>query len=741
MANQVSGMAGYLYYRSTDGGATFTQLNSTPLPEGTSFEVLNLDPDTDYAGQLYWAPVDKNGNVGAKKSYAADGLTVRTLNPTPADAPMATDKVNAIKAIVAQCIAAGAGPGVSLRIRGPMGHVELDFGSGTGQSLHYRIASQTKSMTATIILMQLDRGLLSLDDHPSKYLGSTFANSDVMTLRQMLMMRSGIFDYTLAAPGLLGMLGLNLGAQYTLNPTMAYTVDQIIADIKAGAALSTPGSTYYYTNSNFYMLAKIAEAVDPAHRTIDQIMQQDLWGPLGMANTYMQLATGTPAAPYSPGYDNNPVAAMLGIVQKRDVSSQNPAFIWASGAVVSVLPDMMKWCQELRDGTLLSPETHQLRQNTFGMIPLAGQARYGLNFDGPEEFGYGLGGFVVVGSVKGSDGSWLGHDSFSGYEPVTGTMISVYENSQTGAPHVLQSLSTITYEIMEYLLPGCMKNPGYMTGEPISGAAAASMLPMTSAASGNVYLPGEFQPFVEINQAKTNAPVPVNASGCYVTALGAGGHGGPGSAGAYNVTGGAGGGGGGRINRIRIPRSQLGDTYSTAFGAGQDSVFSSGSLNLTARAGAAGASANGNYGATAPGGAGGTWTATPATIDGVAVTGANGSPGANSTMSGGGAGNANANDAGPGGAGGRGSYGGISGGVQPGAASSTVPASAVGQPGGDAADPAASTPPAAHAGASGGEGAAGGKYAAGGGGGYSSVSYGAQAGGPGGIGLLIVEWF
>lgn len=740
MANQVSGMAGYYYYRSTDGGATFTQLNATPLPEGTSYEVLNLDPNTDYSGQLYWAPVDKQGLVGAKKSYAADGLLVKTANPTPADAPMAADKVAAIDAIVAKCIAAGAGPSVMVGVIHPQyGYLYKAYGAagGAGVNLHFRLASQTKSFIGHLLLRCAEQELLSLDDHPADHGITGLPNGSVMTLKQMAMMRSGIFDYSLATPGLLGMFGLNLGAQFTLTPTMAYTVNQIIADIKAGGAMSTPGSTYYYTNANYYILARVIEAVDPAGRTIDKIIQQDLLTPLGMVNTYMQLATGGLASPYSPGYDNGPLGA--GLFGRRDVTSQNPSFTWAAGAMVSTLPDMIKWAKELRDGTLLSPESQQLRMTEFGIVPLSGQARYGLDWRGPTEFGYGIA-FINVGSLFGIDGSWLGHDSFSGFEPSTGTVISVYENFQTGPPHTLHSLSTISYEIMEYLMPGSASQPGYGTGQDVSGTAAAVMEKMSSAGNGNIYLPGQFQPFNEINVARTAQPVPVNASGVYVTLIGAGNKGGNGTA-AYNASGGAGGGGGGRVNRVRIPRALLGDTYSTSFGInGVDSIFASGGITLTAEGGAAGRGAVG--GGTAAGGAGGNWSAVPAVIDGVTVTGAKGTNGGNSNwqqVGGSDGGSDSTNDVGCGGGGGRCSYGGISGRQGRGGSSLTMPGGT--GPGTNAPPPDDTIPPTAHGGPGGGEGQPGGAYGGGGGGGYSYGNVRNQAGGAGAQGLVLLEWF
>jgi D-alanyl-D-alanine carboxypeptidase len=58
---------------------------------------------------------------------------------------------------------------------------------------HVRIASITKTFTATAVLQLVQRGRLSLDDNLSEYV-SGVPNGDVITIRQMLNMTSGIYD-------------------------------------------------------------------------------------------------------------------------------------------------------------------------------------------------------------------------------------------------------------------------------------------------------------------------------------------------------------------------------------------------------------------------------------------------------------------------------------------------------------------------------------------------------------------
>ena len=107
----------------------------------------------------------------------------------------------------------------------------------------------------------------------------------------------------------------------------------------------------------------------------------------------------------------------------------------------------------------------------------------------------------------------------------------------------------------------------------------------------NALMTAVFKPFNEENTNRTSQAIPSGASGCWVTLIGPGGIGGQGLSG-INYSGGSGGGGGARINRVWIPRTSLGSTYSVTQGVGAispvASVFTSGGITLTGGVGGAG---------------------------------------------------------------------------------------------------------------------------------------------------------
>ena len=244
----------------------------------------------------------------------------------------------------------------------------------------------------------------------------------------------------------------------------------------------------------------------------------------------------------------------------------------------------------------------------------------------------------------------------------------------------------------------------------------------------------EVQALLVENITRVNQPVPEGVSGCYVTLVGGGaaGHSGTSGTGAAEP-GGPGGGGGARIDRVFIPISLLDSTYSCSFGAGgfttntdgSASVFSSGSLLLSAGGGICG-------------GAGG--VASTSGAEELTISMFNGSAGgAQQTV-----GVSNTENAGAGGGGGApyvgwangGAVGGNSTTVTGGAAQTAaadaaiVPDGGAGGGGGNGGN--------AYAG--GGWGGNGGKYGGGGGGGAGANGAAAGQGGRGGDGYLLIEW-
>src|SRR5437016_14081792 len=93
-------------------------------------------------------------------------------------------------------------PGAVVLLRTPQGEFTVSYGttllgadSPPRADTHFRIASNTKTMTAAVIMLLAEEGKLTLDDPVSKYVPGV-PDGDNITIAQLLEMRSGLYNYT-----------------------------------------------------------------------------------------------------------------------------------------------------------------------------------------------------------------------------------------------------------------------------------------------------------------------------------------------------------------------------------------------------------------------------------------------------------------------------------------------------------------------------------------------------------------
>src|SRR5437879_11388176 len=117
-------------------------------------------------------------------------------------------------------------PGAVVLLHTPQGEFTVSYGttllgatSPPGADTHFRIASNTKTMTAAVIVLLAQEGKLSLDDPVSKYVPSV-PNGDNITIDELLRMRSGLYNYT-DAP--------ELAAIVDRDPTKVWTTEEVLA--------------------------------------------------------------------------------------------------------------------------------------------------------------------------------------------------------------------------------------------------------------------------------------------------------------------------------------------------------------------------------------------------------------------------------------------------------------------------------------------------------------------------------
>jgi D-alanyl-D-alanine carboxypeptidase len=340
--------------------------------------------------------------------------------------PMSDAAAQRLDTAVNQAMTAANVPGAIIGVWGPDGSYVRAFGvadKATGAPMktdfYHRIGSQTKTFTATGVLQLADQGKVGLDDPIAKYIEGV-PDGDKITLRQLLRMQSGLFNYS-ESPAFQQAL--------FADPRTPFSPQELLGFAFAEPNVFPPGEGFLYCNTNYVLLGLVVEKVggQPLHDYIrDHILT-----PLGMSHTSFPTTNAFPN-PHAQGY-----TVQTADGKETTATDWDPSWGWAAGAMISTLDDMHIWAPALATGKLLSPEMQAQRLQTVGAPGL------------PPQDGYGLGIFNLGGWI-GHNGSLPGYQTVSVYLPQTQTTMVIMINTdiehQGGEPST--SLATaITKEL------------------------------------------------------------------------------------------------------------------------------------------------------------------------------------------------------------------------------------------------------------------------------------------------------
>lgn len=339
-------------------------------------------------------------------ALAAIVLALANAQHAPA-AALAPGDAQFVDETVAQIMQAQRLPGVALKITGPKGTYEKTYGLGdTAGAIpfatddHVRIASITKTFTATAVLQQVRAGRLSLADRLNTYVKGV-PNGRRITIRQLLAMRSGVYDYT-SDP--------TFNQRFEADPTMAWSPRDALAIIRRHKPDFAPGARTQYADSNYVLLGLILEKV--TGRSVESLITGGIIRPLGLTETSFPTTPPLPS-PFAHGYYAGPDSTGPTI---SDVTAINPTVAWTAGAMVSTVGDLQTWGRELLRGSLIGRKLQRERL-ALGTIP---------NRSGPP-VGYGLG-ILRFGDWLGHDGAIFGFSSETFQDRTTGAQIVVVTN-------------------------------------------------------------------------------------------------------------------------------------------------------------------------------------------------------------------------------------------------------------------------------------------------------------------------
>jgi CubicO group peptidase (beta-lactamase class C family) len=217
----------------------------------------------------------------------------------------------------------------------------------------FEIGSITKQFTAALIMKLQEQGKLQVDDSINLYLPE-YGFPPAITLRMLLTHTSGLWDFT-TLPQYQGW-----AVNGVSEATVLTAVSQAPLEFK-------PGTSYSYSNSNFFALGAVIEKVTGV--SYEANLQQYIFQPLGLTNTYYSLP---PAAQSAIGYINSGVRAIV-------VDRSAP---FAAGALSSNVFDLVAWDNVLINGKVVSPASFKAMTTSNGFtIPGGGSYGFGLGLD------------------------------------------------------------------------------------------------------------------------------------------------------------------------------------------------------------------------------------------------------------------------------------------------------------------------------------------------------------------------
>ncbi|MDF3338223.1 serine hydrolase [Mycolicibacterium septicum] len=391
----------------------------------------------------------------ASRLVVASALAIVSCS-APAPAALKTIDAANFQTVVENAATALRVPGALVLLQTPqgtftarVGTTELGTDSPPQPDTHFRIASNTKTMTAALILLLAQDGKVTLDDPISEYVPHV-PDGNAITLADLLTMRSGLYCYTFAP---------ELSAQLDADPAGPWTPTQVLAIAFAHPPNAPPGTAYEYCNTNYALLGLVAEKAGGS--PLAEQFDRRLFGPLGMDGTTLPAAGDTSLPePCSHGYmygktlyalvdEPYPAdlvaAARAGTLQPIDYTHQNPSYATAAGGAISTADDLAIWIRALVTGTVFDDQFTQRWRDSLRPEdpdhPDGQQYGYGISY---QRFGPHAAMYYHGGELPGFN-SFIGFDADNDVALVIWTNLTLSPEGKTTANALLPTVLDQVY--------------------------------------------------------------------------------------------------------------------------------------------------------------------------------------------------------------------------------------------------------------------------------------------------------
>jgi D-alanyl-D-alanine carboxypeptidase len=240
----------------------------------------------------------------------------------------------------------------------------------TGQPVsrhgHFRIASNTKTFMAAVVLQLVAEGRLSLTDTIERHLPGLIRGNgndgSAMTVRQLLQHTTGLFDYQAEwAP---------TPESFEQRRYRHFEPTELVSMALRHPPNHAPGARHSYSNTNYVVLGMIIQRV--TGNTWATEVERRLIIPLRLTHTSVPGDDPSMPLPHVRGYQQWFPSDLV-----TDATEQNRSGSDAAGAIISTTADVGRFFRALLSGRVLKPAQLAEMQT---VVPVADgrQTGYGL---------------------------------------------------------------------------------------------------------------------------------------------------------------------------------------------------------------------------------------------------------------------------------------------------------------------------------------------------------------------------
>lgn len=275
---------------------------------------------------------------------------------------------------------------------------------GNDTVLH--IASISKNILAAVVVRLAEQRRLSLDDDVTKYVASAPTHGARITVRQLLNHTSGLYSFTSRPDA-------------EANEQKVLSHQQVIGLFEDHPLDFTPGSSWRYDNSAFYLAGMVVEAV--TGRPYADYVRDDVFHSVGMTSSSL-------CGPHDvPGIASGHTV-VSGALATTAITWSLP---FAAGAVCATATDLTRWQSALESGRFIS-------RRSLAMMRSPTVLADGSRID------YGLGtriGTIGRHAIFGHTGNGGGFATILMTAPDAKLTVAVLINTDTAPPYDIAELT------------------------------------------------------------------------------------------------------------------------------------------------------------------------------------------------------------------------------------------------------------------------------------------------------------